>query len=162
MSRKKMNLESLLNSSGDKGIEKITDFANMEKKEVQKKEPVIKVNKKLPKRMSVNSNSTLPSMVDTSVPKKEKAIRGRPAVYNDPRYKSMEPVRISINTKIKLQSLIDQKFDGYSQSQMIDLLVDFYMSKELSKEEQKFFSGLIDTQMEDVKSTKKYSPYFKD
>lgn len=139
---KKMQLDSLLGNGKSSGIKKIEERSRESNKSHSKNGKKSKEEKEV---------------IKSSV---HKGKRGRPKVYTDPRYVSSEPARISVNVKIKLQSLTDQKFDGYTQSQIIDELIVYYIEHELPKEERIFFHRLVDKEMEDVKSSKKYRKYF--
>lgn len=135
---KKMQLDSLLGNGKSSGIKKIEEHSKESNRSSKK---VVKEDKVLVSRTG-------------------KGKRGRPKVYADPRFVSNEPARISANVKIKLRSLTDQKFDGYTQSQIIDELIVYYIEHELPKEERIFFHRLVDKEMEDIKYTKKYRKYF--
>lgn len=179
MSAKGLKLDSLLGNNKNKGIETMAALAKEkeENKDNKKEEvvqsqstPVNKVQSKKVERVSDSKReddhkpSILPSELESIVEHKkeehEEPALGRPIIFDDVRYKAMEPARISANVKIKLQSLIGQKFDDYSQNKMIDFLIDYYMEKELPKEERMFLNQLIDQSMEEIKQSKKYKKYF--
>lgn len=158
---KKLQLDSLLGGSNkSSGIRKIEERSEKSKQEPVRREPV----KQEPVKEEIYSHtrqmSTLPNNVE--VRREKKKPRGRPKVYKDPRYVSSEPARISMNVKIKLQSLADQKFDSASQNQVIDELIQFYIEQALPKEEQIFIQRLVETGMEEAKSSKKYRKFFYD
>ena len=146
-----MKLDSLLNTSNESGIKKIGEHSKKQKEKAE-------TNKKL--KSAESAKSVLPTKVDGLPVSVGKRGRGRPRVYDDPRFISNEPARVSAHVKIKLQNLIDQKFDGYSQSQLIDKMIDYYIENALPEEERLFLNRIVETAMEDLKSDKKYAGYF--
>lgn len=92
----------------------------------------------------------------------EKGSIGRPVEFDDPRYKSLEAMRISAEVKIRTKNLIEQKFDDVTFNQLVNILLDYYISKELSVEERLFAEKQLENDLEEIKHTKKYQEYFKD
>lgn len=88
--------------------------------------------------------------------------RGRKRQYFDPRMKALEMQKISARTKIRIQNLMDAKFDGYTPDRMIDFLYEYYLEKALSKDDKTFLEQLETASMEDWLEKPKYQKLFKE
>ncbi|WP_427814789.1 hypothetical protein ACQKTA_11320 (plasmid) [Enterococcus sp. 22-H-5-01] len=173
---KKMKLDSLLTAKKkNKGIEKMSEYSNQDKKEDKK--PTSKdllANRSLSleddfRRASVHEetdrlNERSPHLREnTSVREEpETGKRGRKRQYYDPRLKALEMQKISARTKIRMQNLINAKFDGYTPDKMIDFLYDYYIEKGLSKDDRNFLDQLEEASMQEYKEKPKYQKLFKE
>lgn len=170
---KKMKLDSLLSANKkNKGIEKMSKFSN--------KEPLAAPTETKPTTKDLiaqreqeqeHKKSLQEQYIErhqaVSAQKKEEnesgaGKRGRKRQYFDPRLKALEMQKISARTKIRLQNLIDAKFDGYTPDKMIDLIYEYYVEKELSKDDRIFLSQLEEAAMEEYRTKPKYQRLFKE
>lgn len=170
---KKMKLDSLLTANKkNKGIEKMSQFSDQEKKEASSqaqrqssKELLANGALKTPEapenqlqyRPQVSNPAT-----SSEVSLEEPGKRGRKRQYFDPRLKALEMQKISARTKIRLQNLINAKFDGYTPDKMIDFLYDYYLEKGLSRDDRFFLTQVEEATMEEYKEKPKYQKLFKE
>ncbi|MBV7390408.1 MULTISPECIES: hypothetical protein [Enterococcus] len=166
---KKMKLDSLLTANKkNKGIEKMSQYSNEEKKAPAPKP----TSKELLSAKNIENTS---SLRETHLLNQQKALaqeqranrekgtpakRGRKRQYNDPRKKALEMQKISAQTKIRLQGLIDSKFDGYTPDKVIEFLYDYYLEKELLQDDRIFLKQVEDAAMEEYKEKPKYQKLF--
>ncbi|MDT2759210.1 hypothetical protein [Enterococcus xiangfangensis] len=172
---KKMKLDSLLTANKkNKGIEKMSEYSNQDKEKEEKK----------PSSQDLLANRTLSHETDfrhaplhgetkhpnernqrpekTPPQENEAGKRGRKRQYYDPRLKALEMQKISARTKIRMQNLINAKFDGYTPDRMIDFLYDYYIEKGLSKDDRNFLDQLEEAAMQEYKEKPKYQKLFKE
>ncbi|MGG5318617.1 hypothetical protein [Enterococcus sp. AZ072] len=174
---KKMKLDSLLTANKkNKGIEKMSEYSNQEQTEktATKPKPSSKdllANAPIKKTTSKPENTidrshfvepqSRPSAPTPAVSADEEVgKRGRKRQYYDPRLKALEMQKISARTKIRIQNLINAKFDGYTPDKMFDWLYEYYIEKELSKDDRDFLNHVEETAMEEYKEKPKYQKLF--
>lgn len=95
-----------------------------------------------------------------SEPRQKSHRRGRRRQYKDPRLKALEMQKISARTKIRLQNLIDFKFDNKTIDSMIDFLYTSYFERELSMDDRNFLTQLEESSMKDYLEDPKYKKLF--
>lgn len=95
-----------------------------------------------------------------SEPRQKTHRRGRRRQYKDPRLKALEMQKISARTKIRLQNLIDFKFDNKTIDSMIDFLYTSYFERELSMDDRNFLTQLEESSMADYLEDPKYKKLF--
>lgn len=171
---KKMKLDSLLTANKkNKGIEKMSEYSNQDKEEKKPSSQDLLANRTLSPETDFRSTSfreeprhlnertithePAPQQHETEVGK-----RGRKRQYYDPRLKALEMQKISARTKIRMQNLINAKFDGYTPDKMIDFLYDYYLEKGLSRDDRNFLNQLEEASMEEYKEKPKYQKLFKE
>ena len=150
------------------GISKMKDLANKKEKEIKqpKTESVVQESEDLKHERDTAPTSVIPSVIEQTMKAAERKNKstpkpvGRPETYEDKRYKAMETAKVSPHVKIMIKSLSDQKFDGISFNDTLLLIAERYIEKELSVDDQTFIRKLIDKEMEDLKTSKKYRKYF--
>ncbi|EOH93105.1 hypothetical protein [Enterococcus pallens] len=175
---KKMKLDSLLTANKkNKGIEKMSEYSNQEQTEktATKPRPSSKdllANAPIKKAASSKQENTIDHshFVETQArpvapapsvsAEEEVGKRGRKRQYYDPRLKALEMQKISARTKIRIQNLINAKFDGYTPDKMFDWLYEYYIEKELSKDDRDFLNHVEETAMEEYKEKPKYQKLF--
>ena len=177
---KKMKLDSLLTANKkNKGIEKMSEYSNQEQTEKTTTKPKLSSKDLLanaPIKKAVPTNARTETTIDRShfiepqqreVPpaptmssEDEVSKRGRKRQYYDPRLKALEMQKISARTKIRIQNLINAKFDGYTPDKMFDWLYEYYIEKELSKDDRDFLNHVEETAMEEYKEKPKYQKLF--
>ena len=171
---KKMKLDSLLTANKkNKGIEKMSEYSNQDKEEKKPSSQDLLANRTLSQetdfRRSAAHEETRhfserhhPQENPTQSSENEAGKRGRKRQYYDPRLKALEMQKISARTKIRMQNLINAKFDGYTPDKMIDYLYDYYLEKGLSRDDRNFLNQLEEASMEEYKSKPKYQKLFKE
>lgn len=175
---KKMKLDSLLTANKkNKGIEKMSEYSIQEQtektatkpkpssKDLLANAPIKKVTTSKPEstidRSHFVETSSTPVTPTPSISTEEEAgKRGRKRQYYDPRLKALEMQKISARTKIRIQNLINAKFDGYTPDKMFDWLYEYYIEKELSKDDRDFLNHVEETAMEEYKEKPKYQKLF--
>ncbi|MFC0276789.1 hypothetical protein ACFFH2_08760 [Enterococcus devriesei] len=171
---KKMKLDSLLTANKkNKGIEKMSEYSNQDKEEKKPSSQDLLANRTLSQetdfRRSAAHEETRhfserhhPQENPTQTSENEAGKRGRKRQYYDPRLKALEMQKISARTKIRMQNLINAKFDGYTPDKMIDYLYDYYLEKGLSRDDRNFLNQLEEASMEEYKGKPKYQKLFKE
>lgn len=175
---KKMKLDSLLTANKkNKGIEKMSEYSNQEQtektatkpkptsKDLLANAPIKKANNSKPENSIDRSHFVEPPVrpaapTPTVSAEEEVGKRGRKRQYYDPRLKALEMQKISARTKIRIQNLINAKFDGYTPDKMFDWLYEYYIEKELSKDDRDFLNHVEETAMEEYKEKPKYQKLF--
>ncbi|MBO1307458.1 hypothetical protein JZO70_14875 [Enterococcus sp. 669A] len=174
---KKMKLDSLLTANKkNKGIEKMSEYSNQEQiekpaakpssKDLLANAPIQKVPTKKPENTIDRSHFVetpkyqVPQPAPTAASEEEVGKRGRKRQYYDPRLKALEMQKISARTKIRIQNLINAKFDGFTPDKMFDWLYEYYIEKELSKDDRDFLNHVEETAMEEYKEKPKYQKLF--
>ncbi|GCF92996.1 hypothetical protein NRIC_08870 [Enterococcus florum] len=177
---KKMKLDSLLTANKkNKGIEKMSEYTKQDKKEAEQPKPSSKdllanapIKREIPARQQHSSfRTTQDAPLRTTYRQPEPVSeennheagkRGRKRQYYDPRLKALEMQKISARTKIRIQNLINAKFDGFTPDKMFDWLYEYYIEKELSKDDRNFLNHVEETAMEEYKEKPKYQKLFKE
>lgn len=172
---KKMKLDSLLTANKkNKGIEKMSEYSNQDKEEKKPSSQDLLANRTLSpetdfRRSALHDESRhlneLTSIIEehpSQAHDTEAGKRGRKRQYYDPRLKALEMQKISARTKIRMQNLINAKFDGYTPDKMIDFLYDYYLEKGLSRDDRNFLNQLEEASMEEYKEKPKYQKLFKE
>lgn len=168
-----MKLDSLLTANKkNKGIEKMSEYSNQDKEEKKPSSQDLLANRTLSpetdfRHSSLHEetrplNEKKPQENTLHTPDSEPGKRGRKRQYYDPRLKALEMQKISARTKIRMQNLINAKFDGYTPDKMIDFLYDYYLEKGLSRDDRNFLNQLEEASMEEYKEKPKYQKLFKE
>lgn len=171
---KKMKLDSLLTANKkNKGIEKMSEYSNQDKEEKKPSSQDLLANRTLSPETDFRHN-TISEDTRHSLERNQRSVnppqsqeteagkRGRKRQYYDPRLKALEMQKISARTKIRMQNLINAKFDGYTPDKMIDYLYDYYIEKGLSRDDRNFLIQLEEASMEEYKEKPKYQKLFKE
>ncbi|MBO0413180.1 hypothetical protein JZO81_19165 [Enterococcus hulanensis] len=171
---KKMKLDSLLTANKkNKGIEKMSEYSNQDKEEKKPSSQDLLAKRTLSpetdfrhsslqeERNHLNERPITHEPISRSQ-ENEVGKRGRKRQYYDPRLKALEMQKISARTKIRMQNLINAKFDGYTPDKMIDFLYDYYIEKGLSRDDRNFLNQLEEASMEEYKGKPKYQKLFKE
>lgn len=169
-----MKLDSLLTANKkNKGIEKMSEYSNQDKEEKKPSSQDLLAKRSL----SPETDFQHSSLKEAAIRKEEEGLRhkktpqttenevgkrGRKRQYYDPRLKALEMQKISARTKIRMQNLINAKFDGYTPDKMIDFLYDYYIEKGLSKDDRNFLNQLEEAAMEEYKEKPKYQKLFEE
>lgn len=124
------------------------------KKEPRQRQSVI------PSQAVVSKEEDPPAFVQEYLPNSRPV--GRPRKNDDPRFGVNELIRLSANTKLYLEALVDQRFVDDSMNDIVNRLVESYVMNEMRKEERDFLNEQHDSKMEDIKKKKKYRAYFND
>ena len=171
---KKMKLDSLLTANKkNKGIEKMSEYSNQDKEEKKPSSQDLLAKRTLSpetdfRRSSFHDESRQlneRNQIQQHPPQPQESEggkRGRKRQYYDPRLKALEMQKISARTKIRMQNLINAKFDGYTPDKMIDFLYDYYLEKGLSRDDRSFLNQLEEASMEEYKEKPKYQKLFKE
>ncbi|MDT2638698.1 hypothetical protein P7D31_01030 [Enterococcus dongliensis] len=169
---KKMKLDSLLTANKkNKGIEKMSEYSNQDKEEKKPSTQDLLAKRNLNHETDFrhsshgeakHQNEKSASQEKMPAQENETGKRGRKRQYYDPRLKALEMQKISARTKIRMQNLINAKFDGYTPDRMIDFLYDYYMEKGLSKDDRNFLDQLEEAAMQEYKEKPKYQKLFKE
>ena len=169
-----MKLDSLLTANKkNKGIEKMSEYSNQDKEEKKPSSQDLLAKRTLSpetdfRRSSFHDESRQlneRNQIQQHPPQpkeSEAGKRGRKRQYYDPRLKALEMQKISARTKIRMQNLINSKFDGYTPDKMIDFLYDYYLEKGLSRDDRSFLNQLEEASMEEYKEKPKYQKLFKE
>jgi len=98
------------------------------------------------------SNSISDIIIDNqNQPKSnQKRKAGRKVKYEDKRYKSTESMKLSPSVKLKMDILKSVNFDNQTFTNIINILVDQYIDRDLRAEEREYFKEKYVKEMKDL------------
>lgn len=80
----------------------------------------------------------------------QKRKAGRKVKYEDKRYKSTESMKLSPSVKLKMDILKSVNFDNQTFTNIINILVDQYIDRDLRAEEREYFKEKYVKEMKDL------------